>query len=100
MNYQSLTKSELIKELERLKKVSKPKPRIVRPKAPRSKKIIAGCAIKKDDLLVVDEAKRVAWIHPEVQTVPNEIRIHGYAARSYKKGEVVKIRNWWEYEPE
>jgi hypothetical protein len=100
MNYQSLTKAELIKELERLKKVKKPKPRITRTKPARKPdSILAGCDIEKDDLLVVDEEKNVAWVHPEVKTVANKIRIHGYAVRSFRKGQVVRIRHWLNYEP-
>jgi hypothetical protein len=100
MNYQSLTKAELIKEIEKLKKVKKPKPRITRTKPARKPdSILAGCDIEKDDLLVVDEEKRIAWVHPEVKIVPGKIRIHGYAVRSFKKGQVVRMHHWYDYEP-
>jgi hypothetical protein len=101
MNLKSLTKAELIREIERLKGSKTAKPKVIRPKKARSERsaIRAGMDILKDDLLVVDEAKRIAYVHPEVKTVPNEIRIHGYAMRNYRKGEAVRIRNWWEYEP-
>lgn len=100
MNYQSLTKAELIKEIEKLKKVKKHRGRILRAKQKRPKgSILAGCDIEKDDLLVVDEEKRIAWIHPEVKIVPNKVRIHGYAVRSFKKGQVVRMHHWYEYEP-
>lgn len=100
MNYHSLTKAELIREIEKLKKVKKPKPRIQRTKERAQKdEILAGCDIAKDDLLVVDEEKRIAWIHPEVKIVPNKVRIHGYAVRSFKKGQVVRMHHWFDYEP-
>ena len=94
MNLQSLTKAQLIKEIEKLKKVKKPKPRIVHTKArKKTDSIVAGCNIKKDDLLVVDEEKRIAWIHPEVKTVPNKIRIHGYAVRNFETCAACKEKN-------
>lgn len=104
MNLERLTKSELITEIRRLK--GEPEPRfedvyglvkVNRPK--RQKPIIAGMNLEKDDLLVVDEAKRIAYVHPEVKTEPNKVRIHGYAARSFKKGQQVKIRHWLTYDP-
>lgn len=100
-----LTKSELIAEIRRLK--GEPEPKFedvygfvkVNRKPERQKPIFAGVDLKKDDLLVVDEETRIAYIHPEVKTVPNKIRIHGYAARAFKKGERVKIRHWLTYDP-
>ncbi len=100
MNLNALTKAELIQEIERLKGKPKRTPQIIRPKQRKASGVItAGMDILKDDLLVVDEAKRIAYVHPEVKTVPNEIRIHGYAARSFKKGQTVRIRHWLTYEP-
>ena len=99
MNLKGLTKAELIKEIERLKGKSK-NPKIIKPKQARAKStIIAGMDILKDDLLVVDESKRIAYVHPEVKTVANKIRIHGYATRNFKKGQPVKMRHWFDYEP-
>jgi hypothetical protein len=100
-----MTKSELIAEIRKLK--GEPEPNFEelygrvdvarRPK--KEKPIFAGMNLKKDDLLVVDETKRLAYVYPEVKTVPNKIRIHGYAARSFKKGETVRIRHWLTYDP-
>jgi hypothetical protein len=61
--------------------------------------ITAGMDIMKDDLLVVDEEKRVAYVHPEVKIVANKIRIHGYATRSFKKGQTVRMHHWFDYNP-
>jgi hypothetical protein len=96
----SLTKAQLIKEVERLRKTPQKKPKIIRAKKRKANgQILAGMDILKDDLLVVDEAKRLAYVHPEVKIVPGKIRIHGYAVRSFKKGQVVKMHHWFDYEP-
>jgi len=102
MNLKVLTKAELIKEIERLKGKSKKQknPKIIKPKQRSAKStIIAGMDILKDDLLVVDESKRIAYVHPEVKTVANKIRIHGYAMRNFKKGQPVRMHHWFDYEP-
>src|SRR6185503_16436819 len=102
MNLKGLTKAELIKEIERLKGKSKKQknPNIIDPKRARpNQSIIAGMDILKDDLLVVDEAKRIAYVHPEVKIVANKIRIHGYATRNFKKGQPVRMHHWFDYEP-
>lgn len=89
MNLNGLTKAELIQEIERL-----------RPKQRKALgAITAGMDILKDDLLVVDEEKRIAYVHPEVKIIPDKIRIHGYAVRNFKKGQTVRIHHWFDYEP-
>lgn len=99
-----LTKHELIAEVRRLKGESEPKFEDayglveVNRKPKREKPIFAGVNLKKDDLLVVDEETRIAYVHPKVKTVPNKIRIYGYAARTFKQGERVKIRHWLTYD--
>lgn len=100
-----MTKAELIAEVERLQ--SKPKrPRAISrssfieyptPSKPRT--IIAGCDLLKDDLLVVKEKEGTAWPHAEVKTVPREIRVHGYAVRSFRKGQPVRMHHWLTYDP-
>ena len=73
-----MSKSELIAEVRRLRGEPEPKFEEVygrvevarRPK--KEKPIHAGMDLKKDDLLVVDEAKRLAYVHPEVEIVPGE----------------------------
>lgn len=100
MNLKSLTKAELIAEIERLKGKPKRSPKIIRRKLRKDPgAITAGMDILKDDLLVVDEAKRIAYVHPEVKTVASKIRIHGYATRNFKKGQPVRMHHWFDYEP-
>ena len=100
MNLRSLTKAELIAEIERLNGKPKKSPKVIRPKRCKDPGVIkAGMDILKDDLLVVDEAKRIAYVHPEVKIVPNKIRIHGYATRNFKKGQPVRMHHWFDYEP-
>lgn len=106
MKPERMTKAQLIAEVKRLT----PKPKRARaiprsafieypvkpkPEAP----ITAGCDLQKDDLLVVKENERTAWPHAEVKTVANEIRIHGYAVRAFKKGQQVRMHHWFDYDP-
>jgi hypothetical protein len=96
MNLKALTKAELIKEIERLRRTPQRKPKIIRAKKRDTEsKILAGMDILKDDLLVVDEAKRLAFVHPIVKTEAGKIRIHGYAVRDFKEGRQVRIRHWF-----
>ena len=95
-----MTKAQLIAELERLK----PTPQTCavieyRTTKPKPRAIVAGMDLLKDDLLVVDEASRIAYVYPEVKTVPHKVRIHGYAARAFKKGQIVRIKHWLTYDP-
>lgn len=100
MNLKGLTKAELIQEIERLKGKPKKSPKIVRSKQRKALgAITAGMDILKDDLLVVDEEKLIAYVHPEVKTVANKIRIHGYAVRNFKKGQTVRMHHWFDYNP-
>jgi hypothetical protein len=98
-----LSKSELIAEIRRLRGEPEPsfEEQYGRVEVNRAKPsaIFAGMALQKDDLLVVNEETHRAYIHPEVQVVPGQVRIHGYAARSYQKGQQVRIRHWFDYEP-
>lgn len=99
---QSMTKAELIAEIERLKPKGRPK-KVAFIEYPLPKKadvpIKAGMDLLKDDLLVVDEEKELAFVYPEVKTVAGKIRIHGYAVRSFKKGQQVRMHHWLDYEP-
>lgn len=96
----AMTKAQLIAEVERLTKVRKKKPTIVRPKQPSPKgAITAGCDLLKDDLIVVDEENRIGWPHPEVKTVPGKFRIHGYAVRSFRQGQKIRLHHWFDYDP-
>ncbi len=105
LKLEHLSKSELIDEIRRLR--GEPIPAFkqrygvvkVKRKPKREPEIVAGMDIRKDDLLVVDEANQTAYVHPTVQVVPNKIRIHGYAVQSFKKGQTVKMHHWFDYEP-
>lgn len=105
MGLDRMSKSELIAEVRRLRGEPEPKfeevyGRVELARRPKKEKPIhAGVDLKRDDLLVVDEARRLAFVHPEVKTVPHKIRIHGYAARAFKKGQAVVIRHWLTYDP-
>jgi hypothetical protein len=105
MRLERLTKAELIDEVRRLRGETLPTfeerygmVEINRKPAP-DKVIIAGMNLLKDELLVVDESVNLAFVHPKVKTVPNKIRIHGYAVRAFKKGQRVKMRHWFDYDP-
>lgn len=96
MNLKARTKAELIKEVERLRKTPQKKPKIIHAKRRKAKsEILAGMDILKDDLLVVDEAKHLAFVHPIVKTEAGKIRVYGYAVRDFKEGRQVRIRHWF-----